>query len=146
MSIGNTALSIEDYVISGKLNFSQTVSADEAKTLAKAYYATFELSDYAKLTDDTVNYYSNGDIDGNGTVDDPDSDGSDTVNIANGNYKDENNYKFLFVRNNDAKHSVTVYRIYADNAAGALPEWQGLCKGGGSLGQSYQDFHLHLHL
>ena len=36
MSIGNTALSITDYVISGKLNFSQTVSADEAKTLAKA--------------------------------------------------------------------------------------------------------------
>ena len=121
MSIGNTALSIKDYVISGKLNFSQTVSADEAKTLAKAYYATFELSDYAKLTDDTVNYYSNGDIDGNGTVDAPDSDGSDTVNIANGNYKDENNYKFLFVRKNDAKHSVTVYRIYADGAAGEIP-------------------------
>ena len=122
MSIGNTELTITDKnEITGTLNFSQTISASEAKTLAKGHFAAFELSDYAKLTDGTVDYFSDGDIEGDGVQDTPDSYNNigDDVTTSTSGYWGYNNYKFLFVRNNDADQSVTVWRISNDTASGA---------------------------
>ena len=62
--------------ITGTLNFSQTVMEGTATaTSIKATFAEFELSDYAMLIADAqedANLFSNGDIDGDGVVDDID--------------------------------------------------------------------------
>ena len=53
-----------------------------------------------------VNYFSNGDIEGDGIVNDIDANNNPTY--SPGDYIGINNYKLLFVRNSD--HTVTVYR------------------------------------
>ena len=68
-----------------------------------------------------MDYFSDGDIEGDGVQDTPDSYNNigDNVTTSTSGYWGYNNYKFLFVRNNDADQSVTVWRIANDGTSGA---------------------------
>mgnify|MGYP005774162631 CR=1 FL=1 len=114
-SVGNSELEVDTIndVISGELAWGLTT--DDETDASYAQFATFELDDYAVLSNsvnaagnsiDMVYFYSDGDVDGDGTVDP-----SNDYLLKDGQTK--TNRKFLFVRNDD--HSVTVYRATEDN-------------------------------
>ena len=117
MSIGTTPLTINSNgEITGTLNFSQTVMAGTATaTSSKATFVEFELSDYAMLVADAqedANLFSNGDIDGDGVVDDIDDkwgSGAGDIDVENDNYKNYNNWKLIFERVENAAQDVKVY-------------------------------------
>ena len=88
---------------------------------SNATFVEFTTSPYARLFSNVgtkVGFFSNGDINEDGLVDEIDQDGNEStkVDIANGDYKGWNNYKLLFVRNSDGK--VDVY--YADTTLGTV--------------------------
>ena len=118
--VGNTTLTVDETtgVISGELPFSLT---SETTASDKATFAEFTMSDYARLfAFDSYNYgvthkvglFSNGDINGDGIVDDIDV--NDNDDASGTDYAGYNNYKLVFVRNTD-DHTVTVYR-YEDQS------------------------------
>ena len=97
--------------------FSATTELNSSKQFddyAAATFVEFTTSPYAQLFDNYsagnstngVKYFSNGDIEGDGLVDDIDN--WDNADIKDG-YIGLNNYKLAFVRNAD--HTVTVYRV-----------------------------------
>ena len=115
--VGNTTLKVEGNKITGELPFSATTELNSSKQFddyAAATFVEFTTSPYAQLFDNYnngnstkgVKYFSNGDIEGDGLVDDIDS--WDNADIKDG-YIGLNNYKLAFVRNAD--HTVTVYRV-----------------------------------
>ena len=122
--VGNTTLKVEGNKITGELPFSATVSgvaADNEMIASNATFVEFTTSPYARLFSNVgtkVGFFSNGDINEDGLVDEIDQDGNEStkVDIANGDYKGWNNYKLLFVRNADGK--VDVY--YADTTLGTV--------------------------
>ncbi|HIY27200.1 MAG TPA: S-layer homology domain-containing protein [Candidatus Acutalibacter pullistercoris] len=122
MSVGDTELTITDKrVITGNLNFSQTAAEDfdpeEPGGIDKATFVEFEISDYALLinegTENDVVFFSNGDVTGDGTVDE--------INALNnykgdgGEYYNYNNWKLVFERVDNADHDVNVYRVRGNN-------------------------------
>ncbi len=115
--VGNTTLKVEGNKITGELPFSATTELNSSKQFddyAAATFVEFTTSPYAQLFDNYnngnstkgVKYFSNGDIEGDGLVDDIDS--WDNADIKDG-YIGLNNYKLAFIRNAD--HTVTVYRV-----------------------------------
>ena len=115
--VGNTTLKVEGDKITGELPFSATTELNSSKQFddyAAATFVEFTTSPYAQLFDNYsagnstngVKYFSNGDIEGDGLVDDIDN--WDNADIKDG-YIGLNNYKLAFVRNAD--HTVTVYRV-----------------------------------
>ena len=115
--VGNTTLKVEGNKITGELPFSATTelnSRNQFDDYAAATFVEFTTSPYAQLFDNYsagnstngVKYFSNGDIEGDGLVDDIDN--WDNADIEDG-YIGLNNYKLAFVRNAD--HTVTVYRV-----------------------------------
>ena len=115
--VGNTTLKVEGNKITGELPFSATTELNSSKQFddyAAATFVEFTTSPYAQLFDNYsagnstngVKYFSNGDIEGDGLVDDIDN--WDNADINDG-YIGLNNYKLAFVRNAD--HTVTVYRV-----------------------------------
>ena len=115
--VGNTTLKVEGNKITGELPFSATTELNSNKQFddyAAATFVEFTTSPYAQLFDNYnngnstkgVKYFSNGDIEGDGLVDDIDN--WDNADIKDG-YIGLNNYKLAFVRNAD--HTVTVYRV-----------------------------------
>ena len=115
--VGNTTLKVEGNKITGELPFSATTELNSSKQFddyAAATFVEFTTSPYAQLFDNYnngnstkgVKYFSNGDIEGDGLVDDIDN--WDNADIKDG-YIGLNNYKLAFVRNAD--HTVTVYRV-----------------------------------
>ena len=115
--VGNTTLKVEGNKITGELPFSATTELNSSKQFddyAAATFVEFTTSPYAQLFDNYsagnstngVKYFSNGDIEGDGLVDDIDN--WDNAGIEDG-YIGLNNYKLAFVRNAD--HTVTVYRV-----------------------------------
>ena len=139
MSVKDFDLTINpNGTITGTLPYSLTADPDELKDTvaledsdiaAKATFVEFTMDDYARMiasdkdgkTQYTVGLFSNGDIEGDGIVDDIDisnnSLASKTDNVMD--YKGFNNYKLVFVRdgnNSSANQSVTVYRYDASNA------------------------------
>ena len=115
--VGNTTLKVEGNKITGELPFSATTELNSSKQFddyAAATFVEFTTSPYAQLFDNYnngnstkgVKYFSNGDIEGDGLVDDIDN--RDNADIEDG-YIGLNNYKLAFVRNAD--HTVTVYRV-----------------------------------
>ncbi len=115
--VGNTTLKVEGNKITGELPFSATTELNSSKQFddyAAATFVEFTTSPYAQLFDNYnngnstkgVKYFSNGDIEGDGLVDDIDN--WDNADIEDG-YIGLNNYKLAFVRNAD--HTVTVYRV-----------------------------------
>ena len=131
MKVGNTNLTINSNgTITGKLAFSETV--DAANDLTDATFIEFSLSDYARLngifgekSQYSATLFSKGDIDGDGEEDAIDADGTDTVDVASGNYKGYNNFKLGFKRVDDAKHSVEVYLVWGDSS-NRIQELKGL--------------------
>ena len=113
--VGNTTLTVDEAngVISGELPFSATVKNNsKEKVVTNGTFVEFTTSPYAQLFDgqsNTVKYFSNGDIENDGLVDDIDDSTAD--NLKDGDYKGYNNWKLIFVRNDDAKQSVSVYRV-----------------------------------
>ena len=112
--VGDTTLKVEGDKITGELPFSLT---SETKTCAKAMFAEFTMDDYARLfafdagkdgVKHKVGLFSNGDINDDGIVDDIDTNNNTTASGTD--YAGYNNYKLVFVRQNDAKQSVKVYR------------------------------------
>ena len=112
--VGDTTLKVEGDKITGELPFSLT---SETKTGAKAMFAEFTMDDYARLfafdagkdgVKHKVGLFSNGDINDDGIVDDIDTNNNTTASGTD--YAGFNNYKLVFVRQNDAKQSVKVYR------------------------------------
>ena len=105
ISVGGYDLTIDGDKITGELPFSLTT---ETKSAANGTFVEFTVSDYARLKDGQadVNYFSNGDIEGDGIVNDIDA--NDNSTYSTGDYVGLNNYKLLFIRNSD--HTVTVYR------------------------------------
>ena len=119
--VGNTTLKVEGNKITGELPFSATTELNSSKQFddyAAATFVEFTTSPYAQLFDNYsagnstngVKYFSNGDIEGDGLVDDIDN--WDNADIEDG-YIGLNNYKLAFVRNAD--HTVTVYRVGDDD-------------------------------
>ena len=115
--VGDTTLKVEGNKITGELPFSATTELNSSKQFddyAAATFVEFTTSPYAQLFDNYsagnstngVKYFSNGDIEGDGLVDDIDN--WDNADIKDG-YIGLNNYKLAFVRNAD--HTVTVYRV-----------------------------------
>ena len=113
--VGDTTLTVDEAngVISGELPFSATVKNNsKEKVVTNGTFVEFTTSPYAQLFDgqsNTVKYFSNGDIENDGLVDDIDDSTAD--NLKDGDYKGYNNWKLIFVRNDDAKQSVSVYRV-----------------------------------
>ena len=112
--VGDTTLKVEGDKITGELPFSLT---SETKTGAKAMFAEFTMDDYARLfafdagkdgVKHKVGLFSNGDINDDGIVDDIDTNNNTTASGTD--YAGFNNYKLVFVRQNDAKQPVKVYR------------------------------------
>ena len=105
--VGEVTLTVDNTTntITGELPWSYTVASKN--DTSKATFAEFTMSDYAKLTDGVVSFFSNGDVDGDGEAD----------NIAARAVGDYSNRKFLFVQG--ANNTVTVYRVDETNAAGA---------------------------
>ena len=110
MKVGNTNLTINSNgTITGELAFSETTDKAVA---GKGTFVEFSLSDYARLfgvSDETATLFSKGDIDGDGEADEVDSTFGSTVDAANDNYVNYNNFKLIFERVNDANHTVKVY-------------------------------------
>ena len=117
-AIGEVDLKVVGQKISGELPWSYTVPSDaiqngntvDQKYLSYAVNAEFVLSKYAAMrtqlsADSNYGYplYSNGDTNGDGVAD-------------NSATWDGTNMKFLFVRNDDPEHSVTVYRTIWDGS------------------------------
>ena len=112
MSFGNTPLTIEGDTIKGELPYSLTVEkVEDGQDDVHSHVATFETSQYAALFLDEYasgsqkytysgNFISGGDADLDGEVD-----------PANTPY----NHKFIFVRNEDAAHTVSVYAWNGNN-------------------------------
>ena len=114
--VGSSVLTVNkaEGTIEGTLNWADTADKATAENAIKyGTFADFEISKYAMLINDlsgsVVNFFPNGDIDGDGEPEGSD----DTVKVA-GRYV---NREFLFVRNAD--YSVTVYRC---DDSGALAE------------------------
>ena len=109
--VGDVTLTVNNTTntITGELPWSYTIGdkTNNATNAAKAMFAEFDISDYAVLTDNgtnNVSFFSNGDWDGDGEAEENGT--PDESDITVGTY---NNREFLFVRNNDAKHTVDVY-------------------------------------
>ena len=112
MSFGNTPLTIEGDTIKGELPYSLTVEkVEDGQDDVHSHVATFETSQYAALFLDEYasgsqkytysgNFISGGDADLDGEVD-----------PANTPY----NHKFIFVRNENAAHTVSVYAWNGNN-------------------------------
>ena len=112
MSFGNTTLTIEGDTIKGELPYSLTVEkVEDGQDDVHSHVATFETSQYAALFLDEYasgsqkytysgNFISGGDADLDGEVD-----------PANTPY----NHKFIFVRNENAAHTVSVYAWNGNN-------------------------------
>ena len=111
--VGDVTLTVDNTTntITGELPWSYTTDNKDAYT--KATFAEFDISDYAVLTDNGTNnvtFFSNGDWDGDGEAEE---NGTPT-GVDVGTY---NNREFLFVRENNAQHSVTVYFASDDTLA-----------------------------
>ena len=109
--VGDVTLTVNNTTntITGELPWSYTIGdkTNNATNAAKAMFAEFDISDYAVLTDNgtnNVSFFSNGDWDGDGEAEENGT--PDEWDTTGGTY---NNREFLFVRNNDAKHTVDVY-------------------------------------
>ena len=112
VSFGNTPLTIEGDTIKGELPYSLTVEkVEDGQDDVHSHVATFETSQYAALFLDEYasgsqkytysgNFISGGDADLDGEVD-----------PANTPY----NHKFIFVRNENAAHTVSVYAWNGNN-------------------------------
>ena len=112
MSFGNTPLTIEGDTIKGELPYSLTVEkVEDGQDDVHSHVATFETSQYAALFLDEYasgsrnytysgNFISGGDANLDGEVD-----------PANTPY----NHKFIFVRNENAAHTVSVYAWNGNN-------------------------------
>ena len=112
--IGEVTLTVDNTTntITGELPWSYTVASSDINkkdvVSANAKFAEFTMSDYAKLTDGVVSFFSNGDVDGDGEAD----------NIAAAAGGSWSNRKFLFVQG--ANNTVTVYRVNESNDAGVI--------------------------
>ncbi len=117
--VGEVTLTVDNTTntITGELPWSYTVASKN--DTSKATFAEFTMSDYAKLTDGVVSFFSNGDVDGDGEAD----------NIAARAGGDYSNRKFLFVQG--ANNTVTVYRVDETNAAGVIGSNSGSMTGVG---------------
>ena len=128
MSVGDTELTVSDTTISGTLNFSQTAAQGVNPTdkqpggVEKATFVEFEISDYALLvneksntTNKAVALFSNGDVDGDGEVEDINA--LDNFKGKGGKYENYNNWKLLFERVDNADHDVNVYRYNGEDYA-----------------------------
>ena len=117
--VGEVTLTVDNTTntITGELPWSYTVASNN--DTSKATFAEFTMSDYAKLTDGVVSFFSNGDVDGDGEAD----------NIAARAGGDYSNCKFLFVQG--ANNTVTVYRVDETNAAGVIGSNSGSMTGVG---------------
>ena len=106
--VGEVTLTVDNTTntITGELPWSYTVASKN--DTSKATFAEFTMSDYAKLTDGVVSFFSNGDVDGDGEA--------DTIAAAAGG--SWSNRKFLFVQG--ANNTVTVYRVNESNDAGVI--------------------------
>ena len=106
--VGDVTLTVDNTTntITGELPWSYTVASKN--DTSKATFAEFTMSDYAKLTDGVVSFFSNGDVDGDGEAD----------NIAAAADGSWSNRKFLFVQG--ANNTVTVYRVNESNDAGVI--------------------------
>ena len=106
--VGEVTLTVDNTTntITGELPWSYTVASKN--DTSKATFAEFTMSDYAKLTDGVVSFFSNGDVDGDGEAD----------NIAAAAGGSWSNRKFLFVQG--ANNTVTVYRVNESNDAGVI--------------------------
>ena len=106
--VGEVTLTVDNTTntITGELPWSYTVASKN--DTSKATFAEFTMSDYAKLTDGVVSFFSNGDVDGDGEAD----------NIAARAGGSWSNRKFLFVQG--ANNTVTVYRVNESNDAGVI--------------------------
>ncbi len=101
ISIGSSQLTVGEDTISGTLAFSNTT--DKVANTGDAEYATFELGNpYAILStvDDVATGFQNALVSGGADLD---GDGDPDANAT------RNNQKLLFVRNNDANKTVSVY-------------------------------------
>ena len=101
ISIGSSQLTVDEDTISGTLAFSNTT--DSKNKTGDAEYATFELGNpYAILStvDDVATGFQNALVSGGADLD---GDGDPDANAT------QENQKLLFVRNNDANKTVTVY-------------------------------------
>ena len=112
--VGDVTLTVDNTTntITGELPWSYTVASSDINkkdvVSANAKFAEFTMSDYAKLTDGVVSFFSNGDVDGDGEAD----------NIAAAADGSWSNRKFLFVKG--ANNTVTVYRVNESNDAGVI--------------------------
>ena len=112
MSFGNTPLTIEGDTIKGELPYSLTVEkVEDGQDDVHSHVATFETSQYAALFLDeyasgSQNYTYSGNFISGG---DANLDGE--VDPANTPY----NHKFIFVRNENAAHTVSVYAWNGNN-------------------------------
>ena len=109
--VGDVTLTVNNTTntITGELPWSYTIGdkTNNATNAAKAMFAEFDISDYAVLTDNGTNkvtFFSNGDWDGDGEAEE-----NGTPTGAGVDVGIFNNREFLFVRNNDANHTVDVY-------------------------------------
>ena len=118
--VGNTQLSVNsDGTITGELPFSATVKEDTAAA-NMGTFVEFSLSDYARLMGNSImtaqpealesaRLFSKGDIDGDGEADKVDASFGATVDAANDNYVNYNNFKLVFERAAEDDNSVNVY-------------------------------------
>ena len=109
--VGDVTLTVNNTTntITGELPWSYTIGdkTNNATNAAKAMFAEFDISDYAVLTDNgtnNVSFFSNGDWDGDGEAEENGTPTGAGVDVGT-----FNNREFLFVRNNDANHTVDVY-------------------------------------
>ena len=109
--VGDVTLTVNNTTntITGELPWSYTIGdkTNNATNAAKAMFAEFDISDYAVLTDNGTNkvtFFSNGDWDGDGEAEENGTPTGAGVDVGT-----FNNREFLFVRNNDANHTVDVY-------------------------------------
>ena len=117
-SVGDSELNVGDGKITGSLAWG--VTAENKRETGKVTFAEFELDKYAVLASikeglEDVYFYSNGDIDGDGTVDE--TTGSELKNEV------KSNRQFLFVRNDDEDKTVSVFRA---NEAGVYEPIEGV--------------------
>ncbi len=120
MSLGDFDFTIEGNKIKGNMPFSLTT---EDKDVDNAVFVEFTVSDYARLINKDSSadgkaavFFSNGDWDGDGEVDEIDEPSGVGVEYP------RTNYKMLFVRNT-TDHTVDVYRVNKDNVAGQPMEY-----------------------
>ena len=117
-SVGDSELNVGDGKITGSLAWG--VTAENKGETGKVTFAEFELDKYAVLASikedlEDVYFYSNGDIDGDGTVD-----STEGSLLKNGKLS---NRQFLFVRNDDEDKTVSVFRA---NKAGVYEQIEGV--------------------